>query len=232
MKNLKHLPSMLSIVFVLTCFNLSILGQSTEDKNQFAAVSSFGSSVRFDVAAPNAAVTLTVIGPDGQTFSKEFKSGNVAEFKLIGAKGERLPDGQYTYELRVIPNISTEVKEALKAARDKGDSADVQRELRKRGSLPPELVQSGSFLVLNGTAIVTGGSEGGQARAAAEQPTAPAVSSARTSFKLQRHHPRFVFDQVIPDDLIVQGSICAGLDCVNNEDFGFDTIRVKENNTR
>ncbi len=41
-----------------------------------------------------------------------------------------------------------------------------------------------------------------------------------------------MFDQVIPDDLIVQGSICAGLDCVNNEDFGFDTIRVKENNTR
>ena len=232
MKNLKHLPSMLSIVFVLTCFNLSILGQSTEDKNQFAAVSSFGSSVRFDVAAPNAAVTLTVIGPDGQSCSKEFKSGNVAEFKLIGAKGERLPDGQYTYELRVIPNISTEVKEALKAARDKGDSAEVQRDLRKRGSLPPELVQSGIFLVLNGTAIVTGGSEGGQARAAAEQPTAPAVSSARTSFKLQRHHPRFVFDQVIPDDLIVQGSICVGLDCVNNEDFGFDTIRVKENNTR
>jgi hypothetical protein len=41
-----------------------------------------------------------------------------------------------------------------------------------------------------------------------------------------------VFDQVIPDDLIVQGSLCAGLDCVNNENFGFDTIRVKENNTR
>ena len=41
-----------------------------------------------------------------------------------------------------------------------------------------------------------------------------------------------MFDQVIPDDLIVQGSICAGLDCVNNENFGFDTIRLKENNTR
>lgn len=39
-------------------------------------------------------------------------------------------------------------------------------------------------------------------------------------------------DQVIPDDLIVQGSICAGFDCVNNESFGFDTIRMKENNTR
>ncbi len=41
-----------------------------------------------------------------------------------------------------------------------------------------------------------------------------------------------VADQVIPDDLIVQGSNCVGLDCVNNEDFGFDTIRLKENNTR
>ncbi|WP_372835806.1 hypothetical protein, partial [Puniceibacterium confluentis] len=39
-------------------------------------------------------------------------------------------------------------------------------------------------------------------------------------------------DQVIPDDLIVQGSICAGFDCVNGESFGFDTLRLKENNLR
>ncbi|HSX60209.1 MAG TPA: tail fiber domain-containing protein [Tahibacter sp.] len=39
-------------------------------------------------------------------------------------------------------------------------------------------------------------------------------------------------DQVIPDDLIVQGSGCFGFDCVNNESFGFDTIRLKENNLR
>jgi hypothetical protein len=39
-------------------------------------------------------------------------------------------------------------------------------------------------------------------------------------------------DQVIPDDLIVQGSTCVGFDCVNNESFGFDTIRLKENNLR
>lgn len=41
-----------------------------------------------------------------------------------------------------------------------------------------------------------------------------------------------VMDQVIPDDLIVQGSGCFGFDCVNNESFSFDTIRLKENNTR
>jgi hypothetical protein len=39
-------------------------------------------------------------------------------------------------------------------------------------------------------------------------------------------------DTVIPDDLIVQGSTCVGFDCVNNENFGFDTIKLKENNLR
>jgi hypothetical protein len=42
----------------------------------------------------------------------------------------------------------------------------------------------------------------------------------------------FLADQVIPDDLIVQQSLCVGFDCVNNEPFGFDTIRLKENNLR
>lgn len=39
-------------------------------------------------------------------------------------------------------------------------------------------------------------------------------------------------DQQILDDLIVGGSICAGTDCSNGESFGFDTIRLKENNLR
>jgi hypothetical protein len=39
-------------------------------------------------------------------------------------------------------------------------------------------------------------------------------------------------DQVIPDDLIAQGSICSGFDCIDGESFGFDTLRLKENNTR
>lgn len=39
-------------------------------------------------------------------------------------------------------------------------------------------------------------------------------------------------DQVINDDLIVVGSACIGQDCVNGESFGFDTIRLKENNLR
>jgi len=39
-------------------------------------------------------------------------------------------------------------------------------------------------------------------------------------------------DHVINDDLIVDGSACIGFDCVNGESFGFDTLRLKENNLR
>lgn len=39
-------------------------------------------------------------------------------------------------------------------------------------------------------------------------------------------------DQVFTDDVIVDGSLCVGQDCVNGESFGFDTIRLKENNLR
>ena len=39
-------------------------------------------------------------------------------------------------------------------------------------------------------------------------------------------------DQVIVDDLIVQGSACVGLECADGEDFGFDTIRLKGDELR
>ncbi len=246
MMNLKHHSSVLGCLFVIACLNSLVLAQSTEDKNQIAAVSSSTASVRFDVAAPNSGVTLTVLGPDGQIFSKEFQAGNSPEFRLNDVS-EKLPDGTYTYELRLTPVFSAEVKEQLKAARAKGNEAAVLRDLRRRGSLPSQpTVQSGSFLVLNGSVIVGGSTEkGDQDRAMVQQPASPAVARAsstvstssstvtrRSSYKIPRHHPSFMFDFVIADDLIVQGSACVGLDCVNGEVFGFDTIRVKENNTR
>ncbi|MCB4457281.1 hypothetical protein [Leisingera sp. McT4-56] len=39
-------------------------------------------------------------------------------------------------------------------------------------------------------------------------------------------------DQVFNDDVIATFSLCVGNDCVSGESFGFDTIRLKENNTR
>ena len=33
-------------------------------------------------------------------------------------------------------------------------------------------------------------------------------------------------------DTIIQGSLCTGVDCTTGESYGFDTIRLKENNLR
>ncbi|NVK21293.1 MAG: tail fiber domain-containing protein [Kangiellaceae bacterium] len=40
-------------------------------------------------------------------------------------------------------------------------------------------------------------------------------------------------DIIHTDDVIINGgSLCVGMDCVNGENFGFDTLRLKENNLR
>ncbi len=263
MKNLKSLPTVLSLALALACCYVSVSAQSADDKNRFATMSASGSGVRWEVSVQNAGLTLTVSAPDGQAFRKEFRAGSSPEFPLADKQGNRLSDGEYTYELRLTPVLSDEIRKELAASRGKGDDdAAVEREMRKRGRLPAPLVQSGTFSIQNGSVVVPGAVESETGRPAAKaamnqrgvSPARSFVQSAdfsdqQAAFILARAveaaatrrygkaagqpfaHPAFP-DQVIPDDLIVQGSICAGFDCVNNENFGFDTIRLKENNTR
>jgi hypothetical protein len=136
------------------------------------------------------------------------------------------------------------------------------REMVKRGLLPAQApVQSGSFTVLRGSVIVAGATEPGARAAVKTEPRKGGLASARSlppgdtiqdgritaaSYAVAQDPPRISWktlaalpfpaeplpDVVTPDDSIVQGSLCVGLDCVNNESFGFDTIRLKENNTR
>ena len=267
MKKTNSLPAVLCMVFLATCLHISASGQSAEDKNSLAAIRGNGSSVRWDVTATYSSLTMTVSAPDGRVFRKEFKGGSSPEFTLIDNKGERLPDGQYAYELRLTPVFSPGVTEELAAARarenaaetardnskrsaateslvQKEDAADTMREMRKRGLLPAEMIKSGTFSIMNGSVIVGGGVEGAGSRTTSEGEPRPAkrveisrlpsVPPGGSVGKVKQHHLLLnaVPDQVIPDDLIVQGSACIGLDCVNNESFGFDTIRLKENNTR
>jgi len=236
MKNLKNPFALLCIALIAACFHATALGQ-----NKVANMTAGASSVRWDVTTANAGVVVTVSTPDGQVFRKESRYGS-AEIKLVDEKGERLPDGQYAYELRVIPVISDATKETLSKARAKGNDAEVGRDLRKRGLLPTPVVESGSFSILNGSIVLPGSMEEPTSKRIA-QVTTPARPFRATTFRptggiamsgVQRHHPVLnpFFDFVIADDLIVQGSACVGLDCVDGESFGFDTIRVKENNDR
>ncbi|HJX29187.1 MAG TPA: tail fiber domain-containing protein, partial [Thermoanaerobaculia bacterium] len=77
------------------------------------------------------------------------------------------------------------------------------------------LVQSGTFTVRNGAIVSPEATEEGSGP---RQRTGKQIITAET--------------QVIPEDLVVQGSECVGFDCTATESFGFDTIRLKENNLR
>src|SRR5205823_9285694 len=85
--------------------------------------------------------------------------------------------------------------------------------------LDRETTQSGTLTVINGSFVNSD---------AVESPAkGPRVATTNST----THNPT-ALDIVQADDVIIQGSLCVGLDCVVNESFGFDTIRLKENNTR
>ena len=230
MRKLKSFALIVFATLVFAGIQTVALGQTANESN-LANMSGGGSSVRWNVVAPNAGGKLTITAPDGRVFYREFKSGGSPEITLSDKQLEGLPDGAYGYELRLRPALSAGEREALKTARGKDDDPEAERAGRKRPVMPV-LVQSGSFSILNGAIVIGGAVEGERSAKATKSQSAPI--SGNTINRLRHHRLSLLSipDDVIPDDLIVQGSACVGLDCVNGEVFGFDTIRLKENNTR
>ncbi len=227
LKNLAAFSSLATALILSAAFTAS--GQNQNEPN-IANVIGGGSTIRWEVRAANAGGTLTITFPDGRAVRKTIRGGSSAQINLGEKYFENLPDGTYTYELQLAPELSAAQREALQKARGKDDDPENERAARKR-SIIPGLVQSGSFAVVNGSIVTAGALEPETARTKASarlnQPASVAASSG-----LRKHHFSLFPDVVTADDSIIQGSLCVGLDCVNNENFGFDTIRVKENNDR
>jgi len=195
------------------------------EREPIAHMSAMGASAQWSPKTlTRESYSLTVVGPDGATFQKEFAMGTSPMFRLQDL-GNHVIDGPYTYDLRSIPNIPDSVKEALAAARAQDDDALIAH-IKQANGIGEPLVQSGTLTVMNGSFINSDVPE-------VEAPvvrTPTTQSTATTSAAV--NHPVTPLDVVTADDAIIQGSLCVGLDCVNNESFGFDTIRLKENNTR
>jgi hypothetical protein len=214
---------LLSLTCLLLLPTLSFALSSSPEP--IAHPSASASSVQWMTTVDRERIILTVVAPNGAVFHKEFTSGVTPTFRLQDLGG-RLTDGPYTYELRIVPRISAEVRKQLADAREAGDDDAAGRIQAAAGLNANALVQSGSLLVLNG-AFVSPDLE--ETTAPQAQKTAPA-SGTTSSLSI----PKVIkpLDVVVADDQIVQGSQCVGLDCVVNESFGFDTVRLKENNTR
>jgi Chaperone of endosialidase len=212
MRRAQH--SLWTLAAAFACLGL-VAGAATAAPRQVATLSGGAAGVEFRPVIEYEKLVLTVSGPGEMSFRQEFAQGQAATFSAFGKGGQTLPNGNYTYELLAVPRFSPEVRQRLAAARGQGNERAVLAELRQAGLLPKGTMQSGGFVMENGTFIVAGLAEETGPKAAKE--AVRAVTAA---------------DQVIPDDLIVQQSLCVGFDCVNNENFGFDTIRLKENNLR
>lgn len=186
-----------------------------------------GSTFEWDVKVTgHDRIQLTVVSPDGTVFTREFTPGRNPSFRLSDIEGT-VEDGAYTYELRVVPKISADVKKKLDNARAQNDEAAARKLMRQAG-LDQPLVQSGTITIVNGSIVDPNAVESN----ANDNATSAASSGRAVTSNAPSGLTPVVNDQVIPDDLIVQGSACVGFDCVNNENFGFDTIRLKENNLR
>ena len=152
---------------------------------------------------------LRVTGPQNFVFEERFQAS--APVFPLAAGGQALPDGQYNYELILRKPIPADLSAAFEKAQLR-PQGNVQEAALAAKVAAFSSVVSGTFRLAAGSVY---------------------FSQTREDVTRQDAVPGAgIKDQVIPDDLIVQGSFCVGFDCVNNENFGFDTIRLKENNTR
>ncbi len=151
-----------------------------------------------------------MIRPDGSAFEQKYASAQSPSF--VPANGA-LSDGKYTWEVVTSPIVSPEERAKAQSLRDQGLPA----------SLPQGSVESGSFRVLKGNLLLPDSS-------AVESKTSSATT-AKSASADQGPSPEPNV-QVINDDLVVLGSQCIGLDCPTAPSFGFDTLRLQENNLR
>jgi hypothetical protein len=214
---------------VLISVAFTATGQTQNEPN-IANVVGGGSAIRWEVNPANNGGTLTITFPDGRAVRKTVRAGGGAEI-VVGEKYfENLPDGTYTYELQLAPVMSAGQREALLKARGKDDDPENERAARRRSTIPG-LVQSGSFAVVNGSIVTAGATEPETTRRKASARLSQTLFATKPR-SLRTHHFSLLPDVVTADDSIIQGSECVGLDCVSGESFGFDTIRLKENNDR
>lgn len=183
-------------------------------------------TIEWQTAAAHDSVVLTVSGPNGFSMTKEFSGNAIVRLQDLGAT-----NGTYTYDLRLVPRITGDVKHQLAVARAANDDAAIARIQAAAGLNNPQY-QSGAFSVANGAFVSPDLVESGANGKAAASTMSVSSGSSTTATSGRIAPPARTMDVVTADDEIIQGSLCVGLDCVNNESFGFDTIRLKENNTR
>ena len=148
---------------------------------------------------------LVISGPSDFLVQRTFEDGEPISHSMFDDFA--IEDGSYTWSLTVVSPINNELRARMDQARAEGDRQFTTR-LKESGDFYSHTF-TGAFAHRGGVLVVPGAAE---------------ILGSHTDIPTK--------DQVTIDDLIVKASACFGFDCVDGEVWGFDTIRLKENNVR
>ncbi len=167
----------------------------------------------FKPGAGRVGLALSVSGPDGYRYQKDYEPGVHPTFSV-----RDLDDGLYSFELRIVAALKT--NDTGSAGTKRSGVSQNERGLKKvPGQSQDAIVESGHFRVEAGNLVLRNVVERG-----AEEPPSDLELTGQTDLPDK--------DVCYADDLIVDGSLCVGYDCVCGTGFSFDTIILKENNLR
>lgn len=158
--------------------------------------------IRISPQSDYAAAAVTISGPQGDQ-RLEFTANENIVIPVPSI------DGLYNYEVVLTPVLNQSQKNALQQERASGGglSARVGNH---------EQTFARHFRITGGALVTTQG----------EEPSSDQDSGVVTEGGAVRATVLATADSVI------QGSLCTGIDCSSGESFGFDTLRLKENNLR
>jgi hypothetical protein len=164
--------------------------EANESSRAVALVSAGSNYLEWRPLVEAESITLSLADPQGLVRTFQFGPGTAPTLSFFDPKGMPLPDGLYTWELRVTPRV---------------------------GRAAP-LVQSGYFTLADGRLLTSDLSK---------EPERRLGKGSSSSL-----HAVTAPDQVVPDDLIVDGKGCVGLGCANGESFGAEALRLKQSAVR
>ncbi|MBN2003427.1 MAG: tail fiber domain-containing protein [Anaerolineae bacterium] len=143
----------------------------------------------------------------------EFPADVAPAFAPYDSQGQPYPDGGYTYELRLYPQLSPELTAILEATPVEEREALIA-ELQQSSMLPENIILSGYFTIQAGSIVTDQGALESEADQGDGSGTIP------------------VDDVVQADDVIIIGSLCVGEFCTDGEVFNNDTQRLKQDRLR
>ncbi len=204
-----------------------------------------------DITSENAKVEMTdetpssyfveIGGPNNYYHKQRVDYTNEISLSSLNAEGEKFEDGLYSLQITPVFELTEEQRSDLSEMRMKNDQVGIAA-YRKANGLPDVVDKFAmNFRIQQGKYVIPTQQEGElnlPTMSSSWELDHPSLYASINTVGLD--FPDHATDnsalagvgQTFATDVMIQGSLCVGVDCSSSESFGFDTIRLKENNLR